>query len=95
MISTTRTLLIAIAALTSFGAQADEADASQFATRFENGSRTRADVQAEASAVPRTRSTEPAGSRVTTYPSTADRSAVRAQASEAVRAGQIPFGELG
>lgn len=90
----TRTIsLAALATLVSFGAHADEADASQFATKFET-TRTRAEVAAEASAVSRTRSLEPAGSRVVTYKSTADRSAVRAQAAEAVRTGKIPSGEI-
>ncbi|KQS42291.1 hypothetical protein ASG27_00300 [Acidovorax sp. Leaf191] len=54
----------------------------------------RALVAAEASTVAQTRSIEPAGSRVVTYKSTADRAAVRAQAAEAVRAGTIPSGEI-
>ena len=86
--------LAAVAAFASFGAHADEADASQFATQFETN-RTRAEVQAEAVVEAHTHSIEPAGSRVTTYQSTADRAAVRAQAAEAVRTGQIPVGELG
>jgi len=86
--------LPAVAAFASFGAHADEADASQFATKFETN-RTRAEVQAEASTVAQTRSQEPAGSRVVTYKSTADRAAVSAQAADAVRTGQIPHGELG
>lgn len=95
MNATTRLLSIAaIAAFASFGAQADEADASQFATQFETN-RTRAEVQAEAATVAQTRSLEPAGSRVMTFTSTADRAAVRAQAAEALRLGQIPFGEMG
>ena len=85
--------LAALAAFASFGAQADEADSSQFATQFQT-SRTRAEVQAEAATVPATRSLEPAGSRVVTYKSTADRAAVRAQAAEALRTGQIPTGEF-
>ncbi len=85
--------IAALAAFASFGAQADEADASQFATKFDT-SRTRAEVQAEASAVAANRSIEPAGSRVVTYQSTADRAAVRAQTVEALRAGQIPSGEF-
>lgn len=94
MNATTRLLSIAaIAAFASFGAQADEADASQFATQFETN-RTRAEVQAEAATVAQTRSLEPAGSRVMTFTSTADRAAVRAQAAEALRLGQIPFGEM-
>ena len=84
----------AVAAFASFGAQADEADASQFATKFETN-RTRVEVMAEASAVAKTRSIEPAGSRVVTYKSTADRAAVRAQAADAVRTGQISSGEVG
>ena len=83
----------ALAAFAAFGAQADEADASQFATKFETN-RTRAEVQAEASSVAATRSLEPAGSRVVTFTSTADRAAVRAQAAEAVRTGQISSGEI-
>lgn len=95
MNKTARILSIAaVAAFTAFGAHADEADASQFATQFETN-RTRAEVQAEAATVAKTRSQEPAGSRVVTYTSTADRAAVRAQAAEALRAGQIPSGEIG
>ena len=91
MNNTARFLSIAaVAAVASFGAQADEADASQFETN-----RTRAEVQAEAATVAQTRSIEPAGSRVVTYKSTADRAAVRAQAAEAVRTGQISSGERG
>ena len=86
--------IAAVAAFASFGAQADEADVSQFATQFQT-SRTRAEVQAEAATVAQTRSIEPAGSRVVTYKSTADRTAVRAQAAEAVRTGQISSGEIG
>ena len=47
MNNTARFLSIAaVAAFASFGAQADEADASQFATKFETN-RTRAEVQAD------------------------------------------------
>lgn len=42
----------------------------------------------------KTHSMEPAGSRMVTYKSTADRAAVRAQAAEALRTGQIPHGEF-
>jgi hypothetical protein len=95
MNNTARFLSIAaVAAFASFGAHADEADASQFATQFETN-RTRAEVQAEAATVAQTRSIEPAGSRVVTYKSTADRAAVRAQAADAVRTGQISSGEIG
>ena len=86
--------LAAVAAFASFGAQADEADGSQFALKFET-SRTRAEGASEAATVAQTRSLEPAGSRVVTYTSTADRAAVRAQAAEAVRTGKIPSGEIG
>lgn len=93
MNKTTRILSIAaLSAFAAFGAHADEADGSQFATKFET-SRTRAEVQAEAATVAQTRSIEPAGSRVVTYKSTADRAAIRAQAADAVRLGQIPSGE--
>ena len=83
----------AVAAVASVGAQADEADSSQFALKFDTN-RTRAEVAAEAATVAQTRSQEPAGSRVVTYTSTADRAAVRAQAAEALRTGQIPSGEF-
>lgn len=86
--------LAAMAAFVSFGAQADEADGSQFALKFDTN-RTRAEVAAEAAVVAQTRSMEPAGSRVVTYTSTADRSAVRAQAADAVRTGKISSGEIG
>ena len=83
----------AVAAFTAFGAHADEADGSQFALKFDTN-RTRAEVAAEAATVAQTRSIEPAGSRVVTYTSTADRAAVRAQAAEALRTGKIPSGEF-
>ena len=86
--------LAAMAAFVSFGAHADEADGSQFALKFDTN-RTRAEVAAEAAVVAQTHSIEPAGSRVVTYMSTADRSAVRAQAADAVRTGQISSGEIG
>jgi hypothetical protein len=85
--------IAAVAAFSAFGAHADEADGSQFALQFDTN-RTRAEVAAEAATVAQTRSTEPAGSRVVTYKSTADRAAVRAQAAEALRTGQIPSGEF-
>src|SRR5437868_1102704 len=87
--------LAAFAALASTGVRADEADASQFATQFQ-GSRTRAEVQAEAVTVAANRSTEPAGSRVAApLKSTVDARVLRAQAAEAVRLGQIGYGEAG
>lgn len=85
----------ALSLLASVGAHADEADGSQFALKFE-GNRTRAEVQAEAATVAKTRSTEPNGSRVLArVNSTTDRETVRAQAAEAVRLGKISSGEIG
>ena len=85
----------AFAALASVGARADEADASQFAVQFQ-GSRTRAEVMAEAATVAATRSTEPAGSRVAApLKSTVDAKVLRAEAAQAVRLGQISAGEIG
>jgi hypothetical protein len=85
---------LAIAAAGTGVARADEADASQFALKFD-GNRTRAEVMAEASTVAATRSIEPNGSRVAPLPkSTLQVQAVRAQAVEALRLGKIPSGEL-
>lgn len=87
--------IAALAAAASTGARADEADASQYVIAFE-GSRTRAEVQAEAAQVARTRSIEPAGSRVAApIKSTVDARTLRAQAADAVRAGKISYGEAG
>jgi hypothetical protein len=86
--------IAALAAAVSGVARADEADGSQYAVKFE-GSRTRAEVMAEAATVSATRSTEPAGSRVAApLASKLDTKIVRAQAAEAVRLGKIPHGEL-
>jgi hypothetical protein len=49
----TKILAIAAVAAASFGAQADEADASQYGVQF-NGSKTRAEVQAELSSYKKT-----------------------------------------
>jgi len=85
--------IAAFAAVASTGVRADEADASQYVQAFQ-GSRTRAEVMAEAATVAATRSTEPAGSRVAApVKSTVDAKALRAQAAEAVRLGQLPRGE--
>ncbi|MDB5941582.1 MAG: hypothetical protein JWQ13_1148 [Ramlibacter sp.] len=87
--------IAAFAAAASAGARADEADGSQYALKFE-GTRTRAEVMAEAATVSATRSTEPAGSRVAAQPrSGVDAKAVRAEAARALRLGQIPSGESG
>ena len=84
-----------IAAAFSGLARADEADASQYVLQCE-GSRTRAEVLAEAARVPAIRSTEPAGSRVAEpLKSTADSAALRAEAAQAVRLGKISSGEIG
>lgn len=87
--------LAAFATLASTGARADDADASQYAVQF-NGTRTRAEVQAEAAQVAATRSTEPAGSRVAARPGSSlqQREAVRAEAAEAVRTGRVSAGEF-
>ena len=95
MNKTTRFLsLAAVAAFASFGAQADEADASQYATKYETN-RTRAEVLAEASTVAQTSGAIPSGSRALVYSSTADRGAVNAQAVDALRTGRISAGEIG
>ncbi len=87
--------IAAFAAVASTGVRADEADGSQFALKFE-GSRTRAEVMAEAASVAATRSTEPAGSRVAArVQSSVDAKAVRAEAAQALKLGQIPSGEAG
>lgn len=95
MNSKTLLAIAALAVVASTGVRADEADGSQYAVKFE-GNRTRAEVQAEAVKVAATRSVEPAGSRVAApLKSTADSQALRAQAAEAVRLGQISYGEVG
>lgn len=87
-------LACSIAAFTfSMPAIADEADGSQHVIKFK-GARTRAEVQAEAALVPRTRSTEPAGSRVAPrVVSTVPPETVRAEAVRAARLGQTTRGE--
>ena len=85
---------LAIAASATGVARADEADASQFALKFD-GNRTRAEVMAEAATVSATRSIEPAGSRVAALPKSAVQvTEVRAEAAQALRLGKIPSGEL-
>jgi hypothetical protein len=87
--------IAALAVVASTGVRADEADASQFAVKFE-GTRTRAEVKAEAATVSASRSNEPAGSRVAApMKSTLDPKLVRAEAAEAVRLGQTSRGEGG
>lgn len=87
--------IITILAASAFiaPAYADEADGSHLGINFEGG-RTRAEVQAEASRVPRTRSTEPAGSRVApTVKSTVSADAVREEGIRAARMGLTSKGE--
>jgi hypothetical protein len=86
---------VAIAAAASGVARADDADPSQqFAIKFQ-GTRTRAEVMAEAAKVPATRSQEPAGSRVIApLQSSTDVKTVRAEAVQALRSGKIPSGEF-
>jgi len=88
-------LAIATLAVAATGvARADEADTSQYAIKFD-GSRTRAEVMAEAATVAASRSTEPAGSRVAApVKSSVEVKALRDQAAAAVRAGQISHGEI-
>lgn len=86
--------LAAFATIAAGAARADEADDSQFALKFE-GSRTRAEVMAEAALIPASRSIEPSGVRATGALKTSLTPAtVRAQASEAVRLGRISSGEF-
>jgi hypothetical protein len=91
--------LLAIAAVSAAAfsgvASADVYYGGEHALQF-NGSRTRAEVQAEAATVSATRSTEPAGSRVAApMKSGVEAKLVRAQAAEALRLGKIPSGEIG
>lgn len=92
-----RKALIALASVALFASAAARAEspdtASQYAAAID-GNRTRAEVMAEAATVAKTRSTEPAGSRVAEpVKSAVARDAVRAQAAEALRLGQISHGE--
>jgi hypothetical protein len=85
----------ALAALTSFGAYAGEADYNEHNAQQFTSVRSAQEVRAEAAQVAKNRSTEPAGSRVSArVTSSLDRAAVRAETVAAVRAGQIPAGEL-
>lgn len=88
--------LLAVAAFAAAGAaSAYEGEGSDKALQIE-GARTRAEVRAEAVDVARNHGTEPAGSRVVApMKSTVEAKAVRAQALQALRAGQISYGEIG
>ena len=92
-------LALAAVALVSGAAFAGDADpAGQFALQVQ-GQRTRAEVNSEAVAAVAAGATSPSGipasSRVLQTTSTADAATVRAQAAEAVRLGQIAYGEQG
>ncbi|MRD48845.1 DUF4148 domain-containing protein [Caenimonas koreensis] len=85
----------AFAAIASAGVRADEADASQFALQF-TSTRPVAEVKAEAIVEAKSHSTIPAASKVMEPMKTSTEvRTVRAQAIEAVRLGQIGYGEAG
>jgi hypothetical protein len=87
--------LATVATIAAGAARADRDDPSQYVIQFQ-GSRTRAEVQAEAATVPATRSLVPAAARVQpALQSGADARALRTQAAEAARRGLIPRGEAG
>jgi glycerate kinase len=93
--STALIAIAAFAALASTAVRAESPAADHAVRACIDGSRTRAEVMAEAATVAKTRSTEPAGSRVAApVKSTLDTATVRAQAAQALRLGQIPSGEL-
>src|SRR4051812_13100603 len=86
-------LAILAAAGSAFAGEADPS--GQFALQID-GQRTRAEVKAEALNVWKNKSSEPAGSRVLALPtSDLKASAVRAEAIQAVRLGQVVRGEAG
>jgi D-serine deaminase-like pyridoxal phosphate-dependent protein len=89
------TKLLSIAALSTlaaFGAHADDGDTSQHGYNFQS-TRSVAEVRAEA------RNpivvTEGSTGVIELVKSTADRSALRAEAAAALRAGMLPSGEVG
>lgn len=81
----------ALSALAAFGAQADEADGSQFAIKADS-QRSRAEVQAEARNPVKISNGSTGVMEVSA--SGLERAEVRAQAAAALRAGEIPQGEL-
>jgi hypothetical protein len=86
--------IAALAVVASTGVRADEADASQYGIKFQS-TRSVAEVRAEAATVAATRSTEPNGSRVAApVKSTVETATLRAQTAQAVRQGQIAYGEM-
>lgn len=82
----------ALAVLFSTGAYADDAVAPEYTKAFQ-GSRARAEVAAEAAQAMSKRSNDRVESRASPIHSSLDRAAVRAQAAQALRLGQIPSGE--
>ena len=88
--------IVAVSAAAFSGVASANAEfGAPYALQFE-GSRTRAEVMAEAARVSATRSTEPAGSRVAApLQSDVQAKVLRAQAAEALRLGKIPSGEIG
>ena len=84
--------LAALSAVASVAVHADEADGSQYGINF-NGTRTRAEVKAEAVAAVGDRSQELAALGSNAVHSTAARATVRAEAAQAQRLGKIPAGE--
>jgi hypothetical protein len=83
----------AFAAAAAGAVHADEIDIGHSVMQFES-TRTRAEVQAEAAQVAKTRSTEPAGTRIVPVQSSANRQAVIQEATLAVRTSQFTDGEV-
>ena len=87
--------LAAFAAIASTGVRADEADGSQFALQF-TSTRPAAEAKAEAIVEAKSHSMTPASSKVMEpLKSSTEVRTVRAQAVEALRLGQINYGETG
>lgn len=84
--------IAALSTLAAFGAHADDGDTSQHGYNFQS-TRSVAEVRAEA------RNpiviTEGSTGVIELVKSTADRSALRAEAAAALRAGMLPSGEVG
>lgn len=84
--------LATIAAATSAGAFAgDVRDTGAYAVQFE-GSRTRAEVRAEAVQQARSHDVRPGDNVAQTVQKGSDRAAVRAEATQAVRLGRVSAG---
>jgi len=93
---TTILAIAAFAALASAGARADEFNGSEGVLKFE-GTRTRAEVKAEATQQARDYRYQDDGVGQTRFAqsSTLDAKVVRAEAAQALRLGQIAHGEIG